>query len=250
MKIISVMNKKGGCRKTTSAIQLAAGLSLRGFRVLAIDMDEQANLTSTSHGERGAVGIFDVLTEKENINDTIQTGISKYDLIAGDSRMSELDVILTRTGREYRLQKALSKLKKNYDFVIIDNPPSLGTAVTNSLTASDRVIITVQADSYNLEGLMSVSEFIKDIVEYCNPDLKISGILLTRYNPRIKLNQYILEQFDKIAQALNTRVFKTFIRQSNSINLAQANKLNIFEFDEKSNGATDYNDFIEEFLNL
>ena len=250
MQIISIINKKGGCGKTTSAIQLAAGLSLLNYKVLAIDMDEQGNLTSTSHGEKGAVGIFDVLIGKENINNTIQECIVNYDFIAADSRLSELDVILTKTGREYKLKKAISKLDRNYDFVIIDNPPSLGIAVTNSLTASNGVIITVQADSYNIEGLMAVSDFISDIVEYCNPELKIFGILLTRYNPRIKLNQYILDQFIKIAEAINTKVFKTFIRQSNSINQAQAHKMNIFDFDKKSNGALDYKAFIDEFLHL
>ena len=248
MQTISIINKKGGCGKTTSAIQLAAGLYLQNYRVLAIDMDEQGNLTSTSHGEKDAVGIFDVLTGKEDINNTIQDGIVNYDFIAGDSKLSELDIILTKTGREYKLKRAMSKFNRSYDFVIIDNPPSLGIAVTNSLTASDSVIIAVQADSYNIEGLMAVSDFINDIVEYCNSELKILGILMTRYNPRIKLNQYISEQFIKIAEVINTHVFKTFIRQSNSINQAQAHKVNIFEFDKKSNGALDYMAFIDEFL--
>lgn len=250
MRIISVINKKGGCGKTTTAIQIAAGLAMRGNKILAIDMDEQGNLTSTSRGEEGAIGIFDVLTDKENINDTIQEREESYDIIAGDARLSELDIILTRTGREYKLKKAIEKLKQEYDYIILDNPPSMGIAVTNSLTASNEALIIVQADSYNLEGLMSISNFVKEIVEYCNRSLVVDGILVTRYNPRINLNKYMYEQFSKIAEAINTKLYKTFIRQSNSINQAQAHKLDIFTYDMKSSGALDYAAFLDEFLGV
>ena len=250
MNVLSVINKKGGCGKTTTAIQIAAGLVRRGYRVLAIDMDEQGNLTSTSRGESGAIGIFDVLTDKEDINDTIQERAESYDIIGGDARLSELDVILTRTGREYKLKRAMDKLKSTYDYIVLDNPPSMGIAVTNALTASTDALITVQADSYNLEGLMAISNFIKEIIEYCNNALLVDGILVTRYNPRINLNKYMYDQFMKIAEAINTRLYTTFIRQSNSINQAQAHKMDIFSYDMNSNGAIDYDTFLNEFLGV
>ena len=127
MQIISLVNKKGGVAKTTTALALACGLSKRNFHVLAIDCDAQANFSKASGGEDDVVGTFDILTGKENINEAIQE-LPLYHLIGADKRLSSIDVALNKPGREFQLKKALVQLHSAYDFCIIDNPPALNVA--------------------------------------------------------------------------------------------------------------------------
>ena len=136
MEIISLVNKKGGVAKTTTALALASGLSKRKFKVLAIDCDAQGNFSKASGGEDDVVGTFDILTGKEKTIDAIQE-LPEYDLIGGDKRLSSIDVALNKPGREYRLKKALEQLERGYDYCVIDNPPALNVAVANSLAVSD-----------------------------------------------------------------------------------------------------------------
>ena len=247
MQVISVINKKGGVAKTTTALALAAGLSKVGLTVLAIDCDAQANFSKASGGEENVVGTFDILTKNENINDTIQ-GLPLYDLIGADKRLTSIDIALNKPGREYNLKKALLALDKHYDYCIIDNPPALNVAVANSLAVSDKVIICSCAEAFSVDGIMEISAVIDDIREFVNPALKIDGILITLFNPRTIIGQHQREQLLLIAEAMKTRVYNTVIRRCNTISVSQSERRSIFDY-PKSNAAIDYYNFLEEFLN-
>ena len=247
MQIISLINKKGGVAKTTTALALASGLSRRGFRVLAIDCDAQANFSKASGSEDDVVGTFDILTGKENINDAIQE-LSQYDLIGADKRLSSIDIALNKPGREYQLKKAISKLDREYDFCIIDNPPALNVAVANALVASNKIIICSSAEAFAVDGLMELSATLDDVHEFMNPALSVDGILITIFNPRTIIGQHQKEQLTRIAEVMNTKVYRTVIRRCNTISVSQSDRKSIFDY-PASNAALDYNNFLEEFIN-
>ena len=247
MQIISLINKKGGVAKTTTALALANGLSRRGSRVLAIDCDAQANFSKASGGEDDVVGTFDILTGKENINDAIQE-LPQYDIIGADKRLSSIDVALNKPGREYQFKKALSKLSRVYDFCIIDNPPALNVAVANALVASNKIIICSSAEAFAVDGLMELSATLDDVHEFMNPALSVDGILITIFNPRTIIGQHQKEQLTRIAEVMNTKVYRTVIRRCNTISVSQSDRKSIFDY-PASNAALDYNNFLEEFIN-
>ena len=246
MEIISLVNKKGGVAKTTTALALASGLSKRKFKVLAIDCDAQGNFSKASGGEDDVVGTFDILTGQEKTVDAIQE-LPEYDLIGGDKRLSSIDVALNKPGREYRLKKALEQLEQGYDYCVIDNPPALNVAVANSLAVSDKVVICSCAEAFSVDGLMEISATLDDVKEYMNPGLKVDGILITMFNPRTIIGQHQKEQLEKIAEVMKTKVYKTYIRRCNTISVSQSERKSVFAY-PSSNAAIDYENFVEEFL--
>ncbi len=246
MEIIGIVNKKGGVAKTTTALALVSGLAKRKFRVLAIDCDAQANFSKASNGEDDVIGTYDVLTGKENVNDAVQQ-LPEYDLIGADQRLSNIDVALNKPGREFMLKKALEKLKTEYDYCIIDNPPALNVAVANTLVASNRIIICSCAEAFSVGGLMEISNVIDDIHQYLNPALIIDGILVTIFNPRTILGQHQKKQLERIAEAMKTKVYDTVIRRCNTVSISQSDRKSVFDY-ATNNAATDYGNFIDEFL--
>ena len=246
MQIISLVNKKGGVAKTTTALALANGLSKRNFSVLAIDCDPQANFSKASGGEDDVVGTFDILTSKENINEAIQE-LHAYHLIGADKRLSSIDVALNKPGREFMLKKALYQLNRNYDFCVIDNPPALNVAVANSLVASNKIIICSSAEAFALDGLMELSATLDDVHQFMNPALIVDGILITIFNPRTIIGQHMKEQLSRIALVMNTRVYKSVIRRCNTISVSQSDRKSIFDY-PATNAAHDYDNFLDEFL--
>ena len=246
MQTISLINKKGGVAKTTTALALAAGLAKAGFTVLAIDCDAQANFSTASGGEQNVVGTFDILTRKENVNDAVQE-LPLYDLIGADKRLSSIDIALNKPGREYHLKRALLALKKPYDYCVIDNPPAMNVAVANSLAASDKVIICSCAEAFSVDGIMEISATLDDIREFINPALTIDGILITLFNPRTILGQHQKGQLQRIAEAMGTRVYNTVIRRCNTISVSQSERKSIFDY-KNTNAALDYGQFLDEFL--
>ncbi|MGL5257440.1 MAG: ParA family protein [Proteocatella sp.] len=247
MKILAIVNKKGGVGKTTTALAIASGLTQRGFKVLAIDLDPQGNFSGTAKADKDSVGVFEVLTKRVSINNAIQKSIH-FDFISADGSLSVADNTITEIGKEYRLREALDGLRVEYQYIVLDTPPSTGILTTNALTVANQIIIAAQADTYSAEGLMQLSSSIETIKKYCNPSLEIAGVLLTRYNNRTILSQHLKETFTKIATKIGTKVFNTYIRESISIKEAQAMKQSIFEYDSRSNGAVDYQKFIDELL--
>ena len=214
MQIIAVANQKGGVGKTTTSTVLASGLYSKWHRVLLCDLDPQTNASFMT-------GV-DVLSVA-----------NLYDVFKG----------------EYMLKEALDSIKEQYDYIVIDTPPTLGILVTNALTAADKLIIPVGAgDIFSLQGLTQFYGIIQNVRKYCNHELQISGLLITRYNSRSNVNQALKGQVQQIAEQMETKVFKAAIRESVSVKESQLLKEDLFEQAPRSNAAKDYQAFIREFL--
>lgn len=247
METISIINQKGGVGKTTTTYAIGAGLMKKGFSVLFIDLDSQCNLSTTLGADIHKNTILDVLQKKKNIVDTIQQcGI--YSIVSSSTLLSGADIMFTHVGKEYILKEALSAIEDTYDFVIIDTPPALGIITINALTASTSIIIPVQADIYSLQGVNQLYETICTVRKYCNPNLQIKGILLTRFSSRSILSRQLLENIETIAHNLGTKVYTTKIREAIAIKESQANMQDIFSYAPLSNASKDYMDAIGEIL--
>ncbi len=246
-KIITITNQKGGTGKTTTAAAVADGLILKGYKVLSIDLDAQCNLSYSKNAEMGKKTILGVLIGEVDIAEAIQT-TSQGDIIPSTNALAGADAFIVGTGKEYRLKESLRPLMGIYDFIIIDTPPALGILTVNALTASNSVIIPIQADIYSLHGVGQLNETILPVKQYCNPNLKIEGILLTRFNPRAVLSKDLIEIAKPFAQELDTKLFDTTIREGVSIKEAQFVRKSIFSYAPKSNQARDYTAFIDELL--
>ena len=247
MEIITVINQKGGVGKTTTAHSLATGLKKRDKKVLLIDLDPQANLTFTALRTTPEHSIFDVLINGKNIKECIYHN-SDMAFIPASSNLAIMDNLLNDTGKEYRLKEALKILENEYDYIIIDTPPALGILTINSLTASHKAIITAQADIYSLQGIKQLSQSIEAVKKYCNKNLLIDGVLLTRYNSRSILTKDMTENMKRMAESIGTKLYKSKIRECTAIKEAQAIGQNIFDYAKKSNATKDYEEFINEIL--
>ncbi len=246
MDIISIVNNKGGSGKSTLSFQMASWLYEMNEKILAIDLDAQSNFTQTARGEPGVIGSFELLAYKVDIMDCIQEREDNFDLIAADQSLSTADVVIQGTGKEFRLKEALRGLKKDYTHIIIDTPPNLGILTTNAMTASTRVVIAAQPDTYSSNGLVQLYNNIKLIRQEYNPKLEIDGILLICYKAQTVFSNYIREPFEKIAAIIGTRVYPVYIRDSITVKESQAARQSIFEYAGKSKVAQDFRDFMKE----
>lgn len=247
MKTISIINQKGGVSKTTTAHAIGAGLLRRGYEVLFIDLDPQGNLSYIMKANPNGYNIMGVLQRPETIGDEIQT-TEQGDIIASSSALARADETITKTGKEYKLREALKHISANYDYCIIDTPPALGILTINALTASDGAIIPAQADIYSIQGILQLNETIEDVKNYCNPDLEIMGILLTRYNRRSVIRREVAEALSETAEEIGTKLYSSTIRECVSLVEAQAVRNDIFDYAPKSNATADYNALINEIF--
>lgn len=250
-KIIAVANQKGGVAKTTTSTALAAGLKQRGFRVLAIDADPQGNLSDTAGAENEeSVTLYEVLKDEATTEEAIQH-LELFDIIPANIMLAGAEMNLQSLGKEQRLKERLTTVAEDYDYIVIDTPPSLGVLTINAFTAANEIIIPTTAGIYATKGMVQLDDTIKNVRKYCyNQDLKVAGILVTRFNPRANINKDMKTLTDKISVSLNIPIFKTYIRNSVAVEEAQAHKLDIFSYNEGSTVAEDYNNFIEEYLQL
>lgn len=246
-QVISIINQKGGVGKSTTSQTLAAGLSLKGFRVLLIDMDSQGNLSYSAGADKQGVTILEVLKQEQNAMAAVQH-LKSFDIIPASISLAGADMQLTEMGKEYRLREALEPIKENYDYVVIDTPPALGILTVNALTASDSVVIPAQADIYSVDAIGQLYNTIKAVKQYTNKNLSIKGILLTRFSDRTVLSRDLANMIDNTAATLGTKLYKSTIREAIGIKEAQANRVDIFEYAPKSKVAADYMSFLEEFL--
>ncbi|MDR2666378.1 MAG: ParA family protein [Endomicrobium sp.] len=246
-EIVSIINQKGGSGKTTTAYALGTGLYKKGFKVLFIDLDGQANLTSAMQVIPSKSGILDLLTNKVRISEIVQK-IAIGDVLVGSEDLFQADMNVVDVGKEYRLKEALADVKEEYDYVIIDTPPALSILTINALVASDSAIITSQAERFNSSGVDRISKVIETIRNHRNKSLVIKGVLLTRFKERTRLNRDFAKLLKEFADKLGTKVFKATIRDSIVISEAQAKRIAIFDYAPKSNVTEDYRVFIEEFL--
>ena len=248
MQVISISNQKGGIGKTTTTQAMASGLMQKGFKVLLIDLDPQYSLSLVSGARLGELSIYDVLKGKANINNTIQKTELNIDIIHATLFLATADLEFSQTGRESLLKSAISEIREKYDYILIDTPPALGILTVNAFTASHKILIPMEADMLSTQGLGQLINTVNLVIKHCNPKLKIDGILLTKHKQRTRLAQDFSDTIDKSAKQLNSKVYKTRIRESVSIREAQANKEDIFKSNPNANAQIDYINFIDEFL--
>ena len=250
-KVISVSNQKGGVGKTTTSLSLAASLGVLEKKVLLIDADPQGNATS-------GIGInsddfnkssYDVLLNQCEINDSIiKTKSPNLDIIPANIDLVAVEIELVDTNkREYMLTKMIDKIKNDYDFIIIDCPPSLGLITMNALTASNSVIIPIQCEYYALEGLGKLLNTIKGIQKVHNDNLEIEGILLTMFDSRLRLSNQVK---DDVKKHFGDMVFSTIIPRNVSLGEAPSHGESIIVYNSTSKGSKSYIKFAQEVINL
>ena len=248
MYTIAVINQKGGVGKSTSAHAIGSGLHLRGKRVLFADLDAQRNLSGTLRAaEDTGATLFDVLTGRAEVSAALtETGCGS--LLPGDAALSGADMTLTSVGKEYRLREALAPLAGSYDYTVIDTPPALGILTVNALAAADGCIIPAGADIYSLQGIAALRGTIDAVKRYCNPNLEVMGILLTRYNSRTVITRDAEDLTAQSAAQFGTRLYRVKIRECTAVKEAQAVRRSIFDYAPKSNAAADYNALLDEIM--
>jgi len=247
LKSYAIINQKGGVGKSTTAEALGAGLTLKGYKVLFIDLDAQGNLTYTLGANSKGYNSLDVLTQEATAEAAIQH-TDRGDIIPSTPALAGADTAITSTGKEYRLKEALEPLKKSYDFIVIDTPPALGILTINALTACTGAVIPAQADIYSLQGISQLNQTIETVKRYCNPALMIEGIVLTRYTPRAIISREVADTIEETAAQLHTKLYKTRVRDCTAIKEAQATKQSIYNYSPKSNGAADYTALTAEII--
>lgn len=249
-KIIAVANQKGGVGKTTTSINLSAGLVYLGQKVLLVDLDPQGNASQGVGANRMAIkdSTYDlILSEKEVSDIKMSLNTPPMDLIPAtiDLAGADLEMVEFKIGRERLLKNKLIKAKDDYDYIIIDCPPSLGLLNTNALTAADSVIIPVQCEYYALEGLTQLLSTIRLVQKLFNPDLKIEGVLLTMFDVRTRLS---VEVQQEVRKYFKERVYKSNIPRNVKLSEAPSRGNSIFEYDLKSEGAKAYASLAKEVL--
>ena len=248
-KVISVSNQKGGVGKTTTSLSLAASLGVLEKKVLLIDADPQGNATS-------GIGInsddfnkssYDVLLNQCEINDSIiKTKSPNLDIIPANIDLVAVEIELVDTNkREHMLTKMIDKIKKDYDFIIIDCPPSLGLITMNALTASNSVIIPIQCEYYALEGLGQLLNTVRLVQRHLNKGLEIVGILMTMYDGRLNLSKQVVKEVNGF---FKDKLFKTFIHRNVRLSEAPSFGKPALLYDANSTGAQNYMSLTEEIL--
>ena len=192
--------------------------------------------------------LYNVYTKEADINACIYETMQGVDIIAGSIGLKNSDSVFTDVGREYILRDAIKDLKKNYDYVIIDTPPTLSLLTLNALTCSDDVIIPMQADIFSMQGLSQLIKQIEAIKKYTNNKIKVAGVLLTKYSERNILTRDLYKQIEKVTDDLGLHLFKSTIRDAILVKEAQAQKTNIIDADAKAKVTKDYISFINEYM--
>ena len=242
--IITIVNRRGGVGKTATAHALGAGLALRGYKTLFIDLDSQCNLTYDVGATTAPLTSMEVLSGTATAEEAIQH-TEGGDIIAGSPNLAVADTTIEGTGKEYRLKEALEPIGRKYDYIIIDTPPALGVLTTNALTACTSAIIPAQAEVHSLQGIALLYDAIQAVKKYTNPKIKIKGILITRYNGRAILSKDMKANLEATAKELSTRVFSTPIRECVAIKEAQAMQRDIYSYAPKSNATADYTALVD-----
>ena len=242
--VYTVINQKGGVGKSTTVFALGAGIALRGFKVLFIDMDAQGNLTHSLGSPKGTGTMFDVLNGEATAQEAVIKG-KRWDCIPSGPELAGAD--LTFKAPE-KLKEALEDIRHEYDYIVVDTPPALGILTINALTACTGAIVPSQADIYSLLGIGQLHGTIQTVKEHCNPDLRIKGILLTRYNRRSILSRDVTDMIEQTAAHLDTIVYKTTIREAVAIKESQARQVDIFSYAPKGAVTGDYKSFVKEVL--
>jgi len=248
-KVLAITNQKGGVGKTTTAVNLSTSMSLNKKKILLIDIDPQGNTSSGIGLDRSKVKrcIYDVLINQVPIREIIlQSKIKNLDVLPSTIQLAGAEIELVNyISRENKLKHAIKSIKDDYDYIIIDCPPSLGLLTLNSLTAADAVIIPIQCEYYALEGIGQLLNTINLVRENLNSSLEIEGILLTMYDTRTNLSRDVIEEVKKNFKG---RIFKSIIPRNVRVSEAPSYGKPVVLYDAKSKGAIAYKKLAQEVI--
>lgn len=244
-QIITITNQKGGVGKTTTAAALMTGLHQRGARVLGIDLDPQGNLGFSLGQEIGdSCTTYDVLSCSRSIFEAI-SHTDYGDVIPSDIMLSTAEVEFTAPRREFMLAEHLELVQDRYDFIIIDTPPALNLLTINAYVASTGIIIPMEPEILSLVGISQLRDTFITVQRSYNPELKVIGILMNKFNHRLRLHREVLDMAKEVAQQLDTQVFASKVRASVDVAAAPAHGQSILAFKPKSNPAMDYRKIVD-----
>ena len=248
-RAIVVANQKGGVGKTTTAINLAACLAEAGQKVLAIDMDPQGNMTSGLGVDKDAIEntVYELLLGESSAEDCLKKEvIENLSVIGSNINLSAAEIeLIGEEEKEYILQKAIAPIRDNYDFIIIDCPPSLSMLTINSMCLADTVLVPIQCEYYSLEGLTQLIHTINLVQDRLNPSLEMEGVVFTMYDARTNLSLQVVEN---VKNNLNQTIYKTIIPRNVRLAEAPSYGMPINLYDTKSAGAESYRLLAEEVI--
>ena len=248
-RIIAVANQKGGVGKTTTSVNLSACLAAEGKKVLLLDIDPQGNATSGIGLEKRDIKfcIYDALINELPLQNIIQKAVlPNLDVVPATIQLAGAEIELVPTmSREVRLRNVLAEIKSQYDYIIIDCPPSLGLLTINALSAADSVLVPIQCEYYALEGLSQLTNTVKMVKKHLNSELEYEGILLTMFDARTNLSIQVAEEVKKF---FGSQVFNAIIPRNVRLSEAPSHGLPIIAYDERSKGAEMYVQLAKEVI--
>ncbi|HEY8348746.1 MAG TPA: AAA family ATPase [Clostridiales bacterium] len=248
-KVIAIANQKGGVGKTTTAVNLSACLAYKGKKVMVIDVDPQGNTTSGLGIDKQNIArsIYEVIINDESIEEALMpTMVENLFICPSNIQLVGAEVELVSViSRETRLKIALQDVRDNYDFIIIDCPPSLGLLTLNALTAADTILVPIQCEYYALEGLSQLMNTVKLVQRHLNPSLEVEGVVLTMFDARTNLSIQVVEDVKKY---FRNKVYRTIIPRNVRLSEAPSFGLPIILYDPKSKGAECYLDLAQEVI--
>ena len=248
-RIIAIANQKGGVGKTTTAINLSSCLADKGQKVLSIDMDPQGNMTSGLGVDKDEVEktVYDLIIGEANINEVIQKNVmDNLDVIPTNIDLSAAEIeLIGIDDKEYIVRKAVHEVKDDYDFIIIDCPPSLSMLTINAMTTADSVLVPIQCEYYALEGLSQLMHTINLVQQRLNANLTIEGVVFTMYDVRTNLSNQVVEN---VKENLDTKIYETMIPRNIRLAEAPSYGIPINMYDAKSAGAESYRNLAQEII--
>ena len=241
-KIIAISNQKGGVGKTTTSINLAAGLGYLGKKVLLVDFDPQGNATQGvgANSKGNKLSVYNLIMESYKVKDIRKKlDFPPIDVVPSNISLAgaDLQMVKYEVGKELLLKKKLDEVRNEYDFIIIDCPPSLGLLTTNALTAADSVFIPIQCEYYALEGVTQLLTTIRLVQQLFNPKLTIEGVLLTMYDARTKLSCEVQQE---VRKHFKEKVYRNYIPRNVKLSESPSRGMTIFEYDVRCDGAKAY----------